>query len=662
MSLLDRITRSTPRQEPAAAPAPAATEAPDEEAQGAPAAPAAAETAAASAPSRTDDMVGDLLVRGAPSFEGAPVSAVVERSERELRMRAIEDTVQGIVQREGIHLTPTERSKVYSRLYDEIFGLGPLEPLLEDSTVRRIVVNGPREVMAERYGGLEAAELAFKDDEHLVRIIRRIATLIDVPLDRIPRMQSTLPDGAKVQAVLPPLATNPTLTITKLLGNPFLNLQSQKETAGTSALESFYELKYRLLERLIAQLDQEFLTRGDQTVLRRQVQEIILRLLDEQGVALNRTQRNQLVFELLDEVTGLGPLEALLRDPTITEIMVNGPKQVWYERDGKLQLSDRQFRDDDHLISIIQKICSGVGRRIDESSPLVDARLKDGSRVNAVIPPIALRGPSLTIRKFSKDPLMMDDLIAYGTLSPQIAQFLKAAVQARMNIVVSGGTGSGKTTLLNCLSGFIPLDERIVTVEDAAELQLKQPHVVTLESRPANIEGKGAVTIRDLVVNALRMRPDRIVVGECRRGEALDMLQAMNTGHDGSLTTAHANSPRELISRLETMVLMAGMDLPVRAIREQISNAVDIVVQQARMRDGSRKITQVTEVVGMEVDVVTLQDIFVLRQFGVDAEGKVLCQHEATGLRPQCTQRFEEAGISLPAELFAPGEGRGRYA
>lgn len=611
-----------------------------------------------------DAIVWRLLDRIGESLRtiGPPLPAA-DRSEREQQVRAIEERAMPVLQEMRLQLTPTERAKIFSRLYDEVFGLGPLEALLEDPTVRHIRVNGPKEIMAERYSGLEVTDSTFRDTDHLIRVIRRIAEMLDVPLGAgIPRMASTLSDGSEVKAVLPPLAAVPTLTISKILGNPFRNLQAQREMASLTALESFYELKYRLLERLISQLDQEFLARGDEAVLKRQVQEIILRLLDEQGIALSRRQRNELVLELLDEVTGLGPLEQLLKDPAISEIMVNGPKQVWFERKGKLHLSDRKFRDDEHLITIIQKICSAVGRRIDESSPMVDARLRDGSRINAVIPPIALKGASLTIRKFSKDPLTIEDLIAFGTLTQPMADFLRAAVQARLNIVISGGTGSGKTTLLNCLSGFIPADERIVTIEDAAELQLKQPHVVTLEARPPNIEGRGQVTIRDLVVNALRMRPDRIVVGECRRGEALDMLQAMNTGHDGSLTTGHANSPREMISRLETMVLMAGMELPVRAIREQIAAAIDLIVQQARLRDGTRKITQITEVVGMEGDVVTLQDIFVLRQQGISGEGKVLARHEPTGLRPACMTRFEEEGIVLPAAMFTPpswGGGRG---
>jgi pilus assembly protein CpaF len=331
--------------------------------------------------------------------------------------------------------------------------------------------------------------------------------------------------------------------------------------------------------------------------------------------------------------------------------MVNGPKQVWVERNGKLEKTTIQFDDDDHVMRIIDRIVSPLGRRIDESSPMVDARLPDGSRINAVIPPISLVGPCLTIRKFSRDPLTVDDLIRFGTMTPEIAQFLEACVQARLNIVVSGGTGSGKTTLLNVLSSFIPGDERIVTIENAAELQLRQEHVVTLESRPPNIEGKGEVTIRDLVINALRMRPDRIVVGECRGGEALDMLQAMNTGHDGSMTTVHSNSPRDTLHRLETMVLMAGMDLPVRAIREQIASALDLIVHMARLKDGSRKIVAITEVQGMEGDVIVLQDIFVFEQTGYE-NGKVLGRIKPTGVRPKFVEKFEVANIYLPPQIF----------
>jgi pilus assembly protein CpaF len=331
--------------------------------------------------------------------------------------------------------------------------------------------------------------------------------------------------------------------------------------------------------------------------------------------------------------------------------MVNGPEKVYIERKGKLTLSKVTFENNEHVLKVIDRIVSPLGRRIDESSPLVDARLPDGSRVNAIIPPLALNGPTLTIRKFEKDPLTIDDLVRFGSMSSETAEFLRACVIARLNIIVSGGTGSGKTTLLNVLSSFIPEDERIITVENAAELQLRQEHVVTLESRPPNIEGKGEVTIRDLVINTLRMRPDRVVVGECRGGETLDMLQAMNTGHDGSLTTAHANSPRDMLSRLETMCLMAGMDLPVRAIREQIASAVDMIVQQARMRDGSRKVTNCTEVQGMEGDVIVMSDIFVFEQQGIE-NGKIIGRLKATGIRPKFYDRIEAAGLSLPANIF----------
>lgn len=383
---------------------------------------------------------------------------------------------------------------------------------------------------------------------------------------------------------------------------------------------------------------------------------IVEQTLDEQaevkGLIPPRTEKERLIKEVVDEILGFGPIEQLLQDPTVNEIMVNGPHQVYVERKGKLELARVTFYDDSHVLHIIEKIVAPLGRRIDESQPMVDARLPDGSRVNAIIPPLALNGPTITIRKFSKIPFKMNDLVSFGTLTTEMAEFIDACVKARLNIIVSGGTGSGKTTTLGIISAFIPEDERIITIEDAAELQLRQTHVVTLETRPANIEGKGAVTIRDLVRNALRMRPERIIVGEVRSGEALDMLQAMNTGHDGSLTTGHANSPRDMLSRLETMVLMAGMDLPVRAIREQISSAIDVIVQQSRLRDGSRKITHITEVLGMEGDVIVLQDIFRFEQTGIDKQGKVQGYYRPTGIRPHFIEKLISAGQILPENIF----------
>lgn len=376
------------------------------------------------------------------------------------------------------------------------------------------------------------------------------------------------------------------------------------------------------------------------------------KVLAENPFALPRSETLRLVADVRDDIMGLGPIEVLHKDPTVTEIMVNGPHQVFVERFGKLEESSIRFRDDTHLMNIIERILSPLGRRIDESSPLVDARLADGSRVNVIIPPLSLKGPALTIRKFSSKPLSAENLVSFGTLSEKMVTFLRACVKARINILVSGGTGSGKTTTLNVVSSFIPEEERIVTIEDAAELRLQQEHVVTLEARPANIEGRGAVTIRDLVRNALRMRPDRIIVGEVRSGEALDMLQAMNTGHDGSLTTAHANSPRDALARLETMVLMSGLDLPLRAIREQIASSIDLVVHQARLRDGSRKITYITEVQGIEGSTITTQDLFRFEQQGFDELGKAYGHFASTGLKPSFLERFELYGVELPEDFF----------
>lgn len=389
--------------------------------------------------------------------------------------------------------------------------------------------------------------------------------------------------------------------------------------------------------------------------LRVLVREELTRIVEAEQLLLNGEERSRLIRDIEDDALGLGPIQRLLDDPTVTEIMVNGPDQIIVERDGRLVPTGVTFSSEQQLRRVIERIVGKVGRRIDESSPLVDARLVDGSRVNAIIPPLAVNGSSLTIRKFSETPYQVRDLIQFGTLTPQIASVLDGCVAARLNILVSGGTGTGKTTLLNVLSSFIPAGERIITIEDAVELKLQQTHVVVLESRPPSIEGKGQVTIRDLVRNSLRMRPDRIVIGECRGGEALDMLQAMNTGHDGSISTLHANSPRDAIARLETLVLMAGMELPLRAVREQIASAVDLIVQIARLRDGTRRVTQVTEVLGMEGDIVILQDAFSFDfAAGVDEGGRFLGTTVSTGLRPRFTERFDELGIEYSSDLFTP--------
>lgn len=393
---------------------------------------------------------------------------------------------------------------------------------------------------------------------------------------------------------------------------------------------------------------------GSDVRLREEIQRLAQERLEKESVMLSRVERESIINQVEDEILGYGPISPYLAQDDISEIMINGPYQVYVEKNGKLMLTPTRFRDDQHVLHVVDKIISPLGRRLDESMPMVDARLPDGSRVNAIIPPLALNGPVVTIRKFSAVPLTIEDLIRFGTLTPAMARILEACVKGRLNIVVSGGTGAGKTSTLNVLSSFLPNHERIITIEDAAELKLNQEHVVSMETRPPNIEGKGAITIRDLVRNALRMRPDRIVVGEVRGGEALDMLQAMNTGHDGSLTTAHANSPRDMISRLETMVLMAGMELPVRAIREQISSAIDLIVHQNRLRDGSRRITHITEVLGMEGDVVVLQDIFIYEQTGLDSRGKVAGRHRATGIRPRFLQKLTAEGIFIPTDVFDP--------
>lgn len=422
--------------------------------------------------------------------------------------------------------------------------------------------------------------------------------------------------------------------------------------------DPYEDMKSKIYRKIIDEIKTESLKSldeaGEMEALEKEITAIVETFLNEDNTFISRNERQKIVSEIIDETIGFGPINPLIQDPTVSEIMVNGPEQVYVEKKGKLVLSGVTFKDEQHVMRVIEKIVAPLGRRIDESSPMVDARLPNGSRVNAVIPPLALNGPTITIRKFSEKPFTVKDLINFGTITPNIAMFLRACVEARLNIVVSGGTGSGKTTTLNVISSFIPTDERIVTIEDAAELQLGQEHIVRLETRPPNIEGKGAITIRDLVRNSLRMRPDRIVVGEVRSGEALDMLQAMNTGHDGSLTTGHANTPRDMLARLETMVLMAGMELPVRAIREQIASAVDLIVQQSRLKDGSRRITHITEVVGMEGDVITLQDVFVFKQYGKDERGKIAGEIVPTGIKPKFMEKLEKAGALLPSDIFIP--------
>ncbi|RDV09729.1 CpaF family protein [Arthrobacter sp. RT-1] len=396
--------------------------------------------------------------------------------------------------------------------------------------------------------------------------------------------------------------------------------------------------------------------------LQQYVKDELRKIIEEEEIPLTLTERARLVQEIIDDVLGLGPLEKFLLDSDITEIMVNGPEKIYVERQGKLTLSGSRFTDEEHLRRVIERIVTKVGRRIDESSPMVDARLQDGSRVNAIIPPLAVSGSSLTIRKFGQVPLTVNNLISLGSMSPEMAELLQACVRARLNIIVSGGTGTGKTTMLNVLSSFLPSDERIVTIEDAVELQLQQDHVIRLESRPRNIEGKGEITIRDLVRNSLRMRPDRIVIGEVRGGESLDMLQAMNTGHDGSISTVHANSPRDAISRLETLVLMAGMDLPLRAIREQIASAINVIVHISRLRDGTRRVTHVTEVQGMEGEVVTLQDAFTFDySAGIDANGRFLGRAIPTGVRPRFVDHFAELGIPISPAVFGATPTGGRF-
>jgi len=438
------------------------------------------------------------------------------------------------------------------------------------------------------------------------------------------------------------------------------SLQARRANVATAAgkRDTYYDLKTRVQNRLLAELDPA-MDVSQVAEVRQTIQELFEQILAEESIPLSRPEKHRLFEQIAAEILGLGPLQPLLEDPTITEIMVNGAKNIYIERDGKLHRVPVSFESDEHVMRIIDRIVAPLGRRIDEASPYVDARLPDGSRVNAVIPPISLVGPTLTIRIFAKDPITVEQLIQFGTTTAEALQFLEACVQSRLNVIISGGTGSGKTTLLNILSQFIPNDERIVTIENAAELQLRQEHVVPLESRPPNIEGRGEITIQNLVVNSLRMRPDRIIVGEIRDGAALDMLQAMNTGHDGSMTTAHSNSPRDTLARVETMALMAGYDLPVRAIREQVASAIDLIVHLDRMRDGTRKVVSISEVAGMEGDVISLTDLFLFEQTGFE-EDKVIGRMHSTGLRPKFIDKIEAAGIHLPASIFGLG-GRKRY-
>lgn len=421
--------------------------------------------------------------------------------------------------------------------------------------------------------------------------------------------------------------------------------KSKKET-------EFEDLKRRIHSKLVDKLDLSRVSDLEGDVLKREIRLVVEHLCDSEDTMLNRQERERLIEEVLDETFGLGPLELLLKDPAISDILINGPKQIYCERRGKLERSSVTFRDEKHLQQIIDRIVSRVGRRVDETSPMCDARLPDGSRVNAIIPPLALDGSAVSIRRFGSNPLKLEDLLNYKAFTPEMVMLLEGAIKARLNVIISGGTGSGKTTLLNTLSSFIPNDQRVITIEDAAELQLQQDHVVRLETRPPNIEGKGGVTATDLVKNALRMRPERIIIGECRGPETLDMLQAMNTGHEGSMTTLHANTPRDALARVETMILMSGVELPLKAMRQQVASAVDLIIQANRLQGGPRKITAITEIVGMEQDTVVMQDIYRYQQTGVNESGRAIGKFESTGIRPTFMDRLESVGVRLPASAF----------
>ena len=468
-----------------------------------------------------------------------------------------------------------------------------------------------------------------------------------IPVLKAPKAPSpSAAPGAALKPPAPGAPAPPALKLAAVPGGP----ANKPEALDRS--DQFYTLKTNVHRKLVEKLDLVALGSRSDDDVKDEVKQVIIALCEQEDALLNFNERQRLVEEILAETFGLGPLEALLSDPHISDILINGAKQVYVERKGRLSLSNVKFKDDAHLMHVIDKIVSSVGRRCDEVSPMVDARLKDGSRVNAVIPPLAIDGPSMSIRRFGADPITWDDYVQYNSITPQMVDFLRACVVAHMNILIVGGTGSGKTTLLNNLSSFIPDTDRIVTIEDAAELQLRQPHVVRLESRPANIEGKGQIAIRDLLINSLRMRPDRIVVGECRGAETLDMLQAMNTGHDGSLTTIHANSARDAVQRVETMVMMAGFDLPMKAIRQQFASAIHLIVSAARLTGGPRKIMCIAEVQGMEGDTVTIQEIFKFEQIGISASGKAHGRFIATGLRPSFFDRLKYSGVELDPALF----------
>ncbi|MCA8993109.1 MAG: CpaF family protein [Planctomycetaceae bacterium] len=415
----------------------------------------------------------------------------------------------------------------------------------------------------------------------------------------------------------------------------------------------FESLKRLIHGKLVDKLDLNRLGELEGDTLRREIRLVVEHLCDTENPLLNRSERERLIEEVLDETFGFGPLEILMKQEGVADIMINGPKNVFVEKGGRIQRSEVTFRDNEHLLQILDRIVSKVGRRIDETSPMCDARLPDGSRLNAIIPPLALDGPSLTIRKFGSKPLGLEDLLNFGAFTPEMVMLMEGAIKARLNIIISGGTGSGKTTLLNTLSSFVQQDHRVITIEDAAELQLQQDHVLRLETRPPNIEGKGRISATDLVKNALRMRPDRIIIGECRGPETLDMLQAMNTGHEGSMTTVHANNPRDAVSRIETMVTMGGTELPLKAIRQQMASAVDLIIQASRLQGGPRKVTYITEVLNMEQETIIMQDIFKFVQDGIDEDGRALGHFEATGVRPACMPRLEAAGVRLPQNLFA---------